>query len=130
VRVDRPRFNASDESRTKLAEAFAAAINEGDFDTIAQLLADDAVLLQDGGGKRVAARDPIRGKDKIVRFFSAVKKGATAQIEAVERVDINGLPGFVIRTTAGVETMSFDVANDHIIAIYSVRNPDKLRHLS
>jgi len=130
VREERPRFNASEESRAKLNEAFAAAITDGDFDTIARFLADDAVLYQDGGGKRVAAPHPIRGKDKIVRFFSAVKKGGLSPLEHVERVHINGLSGFVIRTTAGVETMSFDIANDQIVAIYSVRNPDKLRHLS
>jgi RNA polymerase sigma-70 factor, ECF subfamily len=130
LREERPRFRASDESRAKLIEAFAAAIADEDFEPIARLLADDAVFYQDGGGKRVAARHPIHGKDKIVRFFSAVKKGRTSELEHIERVDINGLPGFVIRTTGGVETMSFEIANDQIVAIYSIRNPDKLRHLN
>lgn len=130
VREERPRFSATDESRAKLTEAFTAAMTSEDFDVLAQLLADDAVLYQDGGGKRVAARHPIHGKDKIVRFFSTVKKSATAVLEHVEPVHINGLPGFVIRTSAGLETISFDTANDQIIAIYSIRNPDKLRHLS
>jgi RNA polymerase sigma-70 factor (ECF subfamily) len=129
VREERPRFSASEESRAKLADAFAAAITQGDLDGFARLLADDAVLYQDGGGKRVAARHPIYGKDKILRFFAAVKKSASP-LEHFERVHINGLPGFVIRTTAGIETMSFDIANDQIVALYSIRNPDKLQHLS
>ena len=31
---------------------------------------------------------------------------------------------------SGTETVAFDVADDRIVAIYSVRNPDKVRHLS
>src|SRR5262249_8083716 len=82
LREERPRFRASEESRAKLSQAFAAAIAGEDFEPIAQLLADDAVLYQDGGGKRVAARHPIHGKDKIVRFFAAVKNGPrTSQLE-------------------------------------------------
>jgi RNA polymerase sigma-70 factor (ECF subfamily) len=131
VREERPRFGASEEGRAKLAEAFAASIAGGDIDPIARLLADDAILYQDGGGKRPAAKHPIRGKDNIVQFLTAVRKTRTAStLEHVERVLINGLPGFLIRTSAGLETMSFEIADDQIVAIYSIRNPDKLRHLS
>jgi len=129
VREERPRFSASEEGRAKLTQAFAAAATAGDFDLIAQFLADDAVLYQDGGGKRPAAKHPIRGKDKIVQFFTAVKKNASS-LEHVERAYINGLPGFVVRTSDGIETISFEIVDDRIIAIYSIRNPEKLRHLS
>jgi len=50
--------------------------------------------------------------------------------EQMERVDINALPGFIVRVHDGVQTIAFDIANDRIAAIYVVRNPDKLRHLS
>jgi len=129
VREERPRFSATEESRMKLTEAFAAVVSAGDFEAFAEFLADDAVLHQDGGGKRPAAKHPIHGKDKIVQFFTAVKKTASP-LQHVELVRINGLPGLVIRTAAGIETMAFEVADDRIVAIYSVRNPDKLRHLS
>ena len=131
VREERPRFGATEEGRAKLAEAFAAALAQGDIDPLAKLLADDAILYQDGGGKRPAVKHPIHGKDNIVEFLTAVRKTKTAAtLEHIERVHINGLPGFLIRTSAGIETMSFDVADDQIVAIYSIRNPDKLRHLS
>jgi RNA polymerase sigma-70 factor (ECF subfamily) len=129
VREERPRFSATEESRMKLTEAFSAVVSAGDFEAFAEFLADDAVLHQDGGGKRPAAKHPIHGKDKIVQFFTAVKKTASP-LQHVELVRINGLPGLVIRTAAGIETMAFEVADDRIVAIYSVRNPDKLRHLS
>src|SRR5262249_7729931 len=59
VRDERPRFNATPESRTKLADAFQTALLAGDVEGIARLLADDAVLYTDGGGKRTAALNPI-----------------------------------------------------------------------
>ena len=131
VRDSRPRFTASEESRTKLTDAFEQAIAAGEITAIAQLLAEDAVFYSDGGGKRAAALNPIYGKDKIVRFLIGVmRKRSGETIEQVERAQINGLPGFVVRTTEGVETLSLDIANDQIVAIYAVRNPDKLRHLS
>ena len=131
VREDRPRFGASEDGRAKLMEAFTAALAQGELDPIAKLLADDATLYQDGGGKRPAAKHPIRGKDNIVQFLTAVRRTKTAAtLEQVERVYVNGLPGLLIRTSAGLETMSFEIAGDQIVAIYSIRNPDKLRHLS
>lgn len=55
---------------------------------------------------------------------------ASVRRDQVEHVQINGLPGFIFRTDEGVETMSFEIADDRIVAIYAIRNPDKLRHLS
>ncbi|MEJ7601267.1 MAG: sigma-70 family RNA polymerase sigma factor [Kofleriaceae bacterium] len=129
VREERPRFSASEESRDKLADAFQVAIVAGDLAAIAKLLADDAIFYSDGGGKRRAALKPIYGKDRILRFFVGIARKSTP-VERLERVQINGLPGFLVRSASGVETLAFDIANDQIVAIYAVRNPDKLRHLS
>lgn len=130
VRETRPRFTPSPESTAKLAEAFAAALLQGRVDELAQLLADDAILYSDGGGKRLAALNPIYGRDKIVRFLIGVTKKFPVESLRVERVVINGLAGFVIWTDEGPETMSFAFDHDRIVGIYAVRNPDKLRHLS
>jgi RNA polymerase sigma-70 factor, ECF subfamily len=131
VRQERPRFSASDETRTKLTDAFQAALINGDLESFARVLADDAVFYTDGGGKRAAALNPIYGKDKILRFLAGIaKKQPAVTADQVERVQINGLPGFVLRTPEGVETLAFDMANDQIVVMYAIRNPDKLRHLS
>jgi RNA polymerase sigma-70 factor, ECF subfamily len=134
VREERPRFPTNDETRDKLVEAFMAAAFRGDIDALAHLLANEAVLYSDGGGKRPAALNPICGREEIVGFFGRLANNPRFR-EAVapehfERVDINGLPGFILHTYDGVETIAFEIAGDQISAIYSVRNPDKLRHLS
>jgi len=133
VRDERPRFTPSDAHREKLFAAFEAALTSGDVATFAQLLADDAVLYADGGGKRAAALDPIRGRENILQLYAAViaVRGLFQRGE-LERASINGLPGFVLHTADGVQTTAFEVdaEGDRIVAIYTVRNPDKLRHLA
>ena len=130
VRAQRTRFSPTDEMRTKLADAFAVALAQGDVDGFARLLAEDAVLYSDGGGKRAAAINPIYGAHKISRFLTGVRRKFPPAIERVDRVLINGAPGFVMWTSDGVETLSFEIDGDRITTIYAIRNPDKLRHLS
>ncbi len=130
VRDERPRFEASPDATARLAGAFHAALRQGDLAGFARLLADDAVLYTDGGGKRNAALQPIRGRDKILRFVLGLAgKGWLSLPVAADPVQINGLPGFVVHLAEGPETLALEVSGDAIVAIYGVRNPDKLRHL-
>ena len=123
---------ATDDSEArKLADAFLAAARTGDVDGLARVLADDVALYTDGGGKRRAALNPIFGKAKVVRFFEGVRrKGGGFATTRADPTALNGLPGFIVHTDEGTETVAFEVADDHIVAIYAVRNPDKVRHLS
>ena len=132
VRQDRPRFPASDAEARKLADAFALAATTGDVGTLARLLADDAVYYADGGGKRRAALNPIAGKERILRFFEGVQtKGSGGfAFDRVDPVTLNGLPGFVVHTAEGTETLAVEIAGGLVVALYSVRNPDKVRHLA
>ncbi|HEU0031075.1 MAG TPA: sigma-70 family RNA polymerase sigma factor [Kofleriaceae bacterium] len=131
VRQGRARYDGSADA-ARIADAFATAMVSGDVDALAKLLAADAVFYSDGGGKRAAALNPIYGRDKIVRFIIGVtrKRGGIPDASTVERATINRLPGFVLHSPDGVETLALEVAGEHIVAIYAVRNPDKLRHLS
>jgi len=128
----RPRFTPSPESEARLMGAFATAMATGDVNGLASILAKDAVLYSDGGGKRRAALNPIYGADKIARFVEgAFKKGGPLPpANAIQPARINGLPGLVIHMPDGPETMAIETNGEQIIAIYIVRNPDKLRHLS
>jgi RNA polymerase sigma-70 factor, ECF subfamily len=43
---------------------------------------------------------------------------------------VNGLAGFVMREEDGaIDTMAFEHREGRIVAIYVVRNPEKLRHV-
>jgi RNA polymerase sigma-70 factor (ECF subfamily) len=132
VRQSRTRFPTDEKTRDQLVEAFIAAAFSGNVAPLADILAEDAVLYADGGGKRPAAPSPIHGRANITAFFATVaaKRRSDVSRGQMERVDINALPGFVMRVDDGTQTMAFEIAGDRIAAIYVVRNPDKLRHLS
>jgi RNA polymerase sigma-70 factor (ECF subfamily) len=51
---------------------------------------------------------------------------------AVHQVQVNGLPGFVMLDRDGnIDTIAtIDIRDGHVAAIYAVRNPDKLAHVS
>jgi RNA polymerase sigma-70 factor (ECF subfamily) len=130
VRDERPRFSPTDDTRERLFAAFEAAMTSGDVRDFAQLLADDAVLYADGGGRRAAVLEPVQGKQSILSLFAAIAaQRRLLQRDQLERVSINGLPGFVIHAEDGVQTTAFEVKDDQIVALYTVRNPEKLRHL-
>ena len=128
VRTEKPRQMAPDDN-DRIVEAFAMAVATGDVTTLAGLLAEDAVFYSDGGGKKKAALNPIYGRDKIVRFADGIRDKRPT-LSSVERVRINGLPGFVLHSDDGVETIAFEVDGGLVTRIYAVRNPDKLTHLS
>jgi RNA polymerase sigma-70 factor, ECF subfamily len=131
IQAGRPRFPTSPEEGRRLAAAFRQAAEAGDAQALTQLLAEDAVLYTDGGGKRLAALNPIRGADKIQRFLAGVarKNPSLPAIEA-RAATVNGLAGFVMREPDGsINTMAFEHHAGRIVAIYLVRNPEKLRHV-
>jgi RNA polymerase sigma-70 factor (ECF subfamily) len=131
VRDGQPRYAPSADAARSLAEAFLQAAATGDLAALAHVLADDAVLYTDGGGKRRAALNPITGRDKILRFFEGATRKAEWALDAVRVVQttLNGLPGFVFHTPGGTETLALEVVDGRIAALYSIRNPDKVAHL-
>ena len=131
IEAGRPRFAASREEGHRLAAAFYRAAASGDLQALRQILAEDVVLYTDGGGKRVAALNPIYSADKVLRFLDGVaRKGASFNTTQVRAAIVNGLAGFVLREEDGsIDTMAFEHRDGRIAAIYVTRNPDKLHHV-
>ncbi len=130
VRAARPRFPVSEERGRAIAGAFFEASRSGDVAALTALLADDVVFTGDGGGKRVAALNPIHGAARVARFFAGIarKKPGASTLLAMRSID--GLPGFLSQERDGPQTTALAIEDGRIVAIYVVRNPDKLRHLS
>jgi RNA polymerase sigma-70 factor, ECF subfamily len=132
VREARPRFSVSQEEAQRLATAFMAAASQGDMAGLSALLARDAVLVSDGGGKRKAALRVMVGPADIVRLFEGLawRGGSDAQLRELRAARINGYPGWVISLGDGPETIAFQPGDDGLIAaVYMVRNPEKLAHV-
>ena len=127
----RPSSSPMDPKHAELVSAFLTASRSGDVATLTRLLASDAKVVTDGGGKVPAALKVIEGADRVALFLSgAVRKGWTDDMTV--RIDtINGLPGLVVTGRVGlIQTSAFEIENGVVKAIYIVRNPDKLRHLT
>ena len=128
----RPRFDADERARDRLLERFLAAAADGDLEGLESLLADDAVLYSDGGGKVAAARKPVVGAARIARVMAAVTRKELVRRNLEPRlVRVNGQPGRIQRTPDGEvwSVLSIDVVDGRIQTVRVVRNPDKLGHL-
>ena len=103
LEASRPRFDADEAARDALLERFLAAAEEGDLEDLEELLAKDAVLYADGGGKVMAAQEPLFGAALIARYMAGVAQVRRAFGEFETRlVRVNGQPGRVL-LGAGVE---------------------------
>ena len=129
VRDERPAPQAPANSHAKLLTAFCEAATSGDISTLANLLREDAIAITDGGGRKSAALNPIKGAEKIIRFLLGIgAKNADRDIRIVPMM-INGSAGALLYMDAEVDhTLSVAIDGDKIAALYIVRNPDKLRH--
>jgi RNA polymerase sigma-70 factor (ECF subfamily) len=101
LEANRPRFDADEAARDALLERFLAAAQDGDLEALEELLAKDAVLYADSGGKAMAPREPLFGATLIARFMAAVAQ-ARPDSGAFEnrRVRVNGQPGRLLRGPA------------------------------
>ncbi|WP_114809803.1 sigma-70 family RNA polymerase sigma factor [Paraburkholderia kururiensis] len=131
VREARPRFRVEKARGLEIAEAFFAASRSGDMSALGAMLAADVSIHADGGGKRSAAGKPVLGFDKVMKVHAHLaelfrKNGSTL----VRTGFVNGLPGFVTLEADGeLQTTALEMEDGKVVAIYVVRNPDKLRHL-
>jgi RNA polymerase sigma-70 factor, ECF subfamily len=98
LEASRPRFDADEAARDALLERFLAAAEEGDLEGLEGLLAEDAVLYTDGGGKVMASPEPLFGAALIARFMAYVAEVRRNYGEFEMRmVRVNGQPGRVVR---------------------------------
>lgn len=131
VQAEKPRFPVERAHGLEIAQAFFAASRGGSIEQLSRMLAEDAVLHSDGGGKRPAAGRVMRGMSEVMRAFVAIARLARGRSgDLVRYAYVNGLPGFVTREADGkLQTTALLIDGGRIKAIYVMRNPEKLRHL-
>jgi RNA polymerase sigma-70 factor, ECF subfamily len=128
---ERPRFDPDPGERRALAARFLDAARDGDMDGLLALLAPDAVMVGDGGGKARALPAPLHGAAQIARALRAFGRMAEEWAVTFEPVLVNGQPGFSTRGPDGrlVNVIELDVEDGAIKRLHSILNPDKLGHL-
>jgi RNA polymerase sigma-70 factor (ECF subfamily) len=129
LRTERPRFKVSPEDSDRFANAFLKASQSGDTSDLRSLLAADAVMQSDGGGVKLAAVHAIEGADKIAHFLGRVFRKYGKQ-SPVRIGQINGMPGVITMDAEGtLQSVTLEIRDGLIVAIYIVRNPNKLAHI-
>jgi RNA polymerase sigma-70 factor (ECF subfamily) len=126
----KPRFEADRRRQRELAERFLAASSAGDLDGLIGLLAHDVVVYSDGGGKVVAARRPIFGRERVASFLARVAPLGWRAGYQSRFAEVNGQPGFLIEQDGRpIAVLVLDVAEGLVQTVRFIWNPDKLRHL-
>ena len=124
---DRSRDAAAESLAT--AWEFSAALLSGDVEHVKALLADDAILVSDGGKDAHAARRPVRHASRIARLLCNIARRIPAGVQ-MEPVWINGSPG-VLATVDGapVFAQALDVNHHVVTRVHIIVAPDKLANV-
>jgi len=131
IEAGRPRFETSRRQREELAARFFAAVDRGDTEGLVGMLAADAVLHGDGGGKAPALAAPVHGAERVARLLVGLARRGRAVGMGARPAGINGHPGLLTTDPDGriVGVLALDIADGRIQTVRSIVNPDKLRHL-
>ena len=127
----RPRFEADRRERDELASRFFDALREGDVEGLRELLAADASMVGDGGGKAPQWARAISGAENVARVLASMLPSLIRMGVEVDPHEVNGQPGAIFRYRDGkvLNTWTLDVLDGRIQTIRSVQNPDKLGHV-
>jgi len=127
-----PRYVPDMQRQRELVDRFLAAAQTGEVEPFAALLAEDVVLVGDGGGKAASVRVPAIGKLRVARFMRGLVRKTTSTM-SVEVVRANGAPAMLVRDghePIGLYALDVDPSGDAIRGIHAIRNPDKLARLA
>lgn len=126
VQQARTRFEVPRKVHHQLLERFIAAAHSGQRNAIEALLSEDAMLIGDGGGKVQSFPHPLVGAFRIANLFWAQWRRMAEQV-VYRTVLINGEPGLLRYIDGKLESAQAIVTDgERIVAIYAIRNPDKL----
>jgi RNA polymerase sigma-70 factor, ECF subfamily len=126
VRRERPRFDVPKDVHRAVLDRFMRAAASGQRDAMQALLADDVQLISDGGGKVPSFGKVLRGAARIANLYWVTGRRPSAAI-VYRPVRLNGEAGLLRYVDGRLESaQAFVTDGARIVAIYAVRNPDKL----
>jgi RNA polymerase sigma-70 factor, ECF subfamily len=131
LQEQRPRFEPSPAEGNRLVESFLQAAATGDTDRLTHLLVEDVTFYGDGGGKAPALRQPLTGRDAVLRFLSVGVFRLLPADTRIETAEVNGTPSLLFWGQDGTLyfVMHLTLANHQITAIRNILNPDKLLYI-
>ena len=131
----KPRFLSTVDEKRPLVERFVHAFSEGNEAELTRVLAADVGFWSDGGGKVLAARRPVFGREKVVTLLLGIRRTASTSGIALDSVTfdvvgVNGEPAIVMRVSGVIQAIYAPTVDDGAIrALRIMRNPDKLAYI-
>ncbi len=123
-------IDAPPSAHAELLDRFVEALEARDPEALTEVLAENVIHYTDGGEIKEAAKRPIEGPERVVRFLFNVAPRAPENLR-VRPVRVNGRPGLLALEGDRVHSVwCFRVVDGRIRDLYCVRNPEKLRHLN
>ncbi|MFI6129679.1 RNA polymerase sigma-70 factor [Micromonospora sp. NPDC051141] len=130
VAARRPRRTVSAAETRDALDAFRRAVETGDLRSLLAVLAEDVVLVGDGGGIRQAIPRPVAGADKVARLLAGGWR-RVAEAASMAPAQVNGYPALLVRLDGELDTVVAVRLDDGLITgLYAVRNPEKLSRMS
>jgi RNA polymerase sigma-70 factor (ECF subfamily) len=133
VAAEKRLFSASPEVHGRLLAAFTQAATAGDLGALVAMLAEDAVMITDGGpeGRRVGGirnlRAPLTGATRIAAFVVATAGNSDLDVEVHE---LNGQPALVFYDIDGpFAALLLAVADNRIHRVFFHADLRRLRYL-
>jgi RNA polymerase sigma-70 factor, ECF subfamily len=133
VATEKRLFSTSPEVHRRLLAAFTEAATGGDLDALLTMLADDAVMITDGGPGGRSARGvrnlpvPLRGARRIAAFIAATARDSDLVVEIHE---LNGQPALVFYDQdAPFAALLLGVADGRIHRVFFHADLARLRYL-
>lgn len=129
VSEHRPRFDATREEAEEIARRFLEAARTGDMEALIDMLAPDATLWSDGGGKVSAAINPVYGAEKVARFMIGINRKAPPNVTS-RMITLNGQPGVISYTGDEPYVVAVaEIMDGKVCGIRAINNPDKLKRM-
>lgn len=130
LREERPRYVVPREVHLRLMRSFAEVLASGDIFALQSMLAEDAELIGDGGGKVSSFGKPLVGGLRIAKLYLAANRRYGSGMR-VEIAVINGEWGLLRFIDGALESaQSFETDGVRIVRVHIQRNPDKLARIA
>lgn len=126
VQEQRPRFDVPAAAHRDLLARFMQAATVGDRAAMKAMMSDQVQLVADGGGKVNSFTRMLQGAGRVAGVYWSLEHQFPQQV-VYRAARINGEPGLLRYVAGKIESaQSFVVHDGRIVAVFILRNPDKL----
>jgi RNA polymerase sigma-70 factor (ECF subfamily) len=126
VQQERPRFEVPKDTHRDLLAKFMQAAGTGDRKAMKALMSDQVQLVSDGGGKVKSFHHILNGAGRVAGVYWSLEHQFPNKV-AYRTALVNGEPGLLRYVDGKIESaQSFIVDDGRIVAVFVMRNPDKL----